>query len=272
MSAERRLSFGQGAELYDLVRPSYPARLVDDVIEFAGAHSGDAALEVGTGTGKATSLFAERGLTILALEPSPEMAEIARRRTAGLSNIRFMEIDFEAWTPDRPYKLTYSAQAWHWPDPRIRFTRAAEALEPDGVLAAFWNRVRWESSPLRGGLEALYRRHAPELRAGVGGGPMHPATVLHEERWHDWQGDPSLSTGFTLPEWRIYVWTQRYVRDDYLNLLRTHSDHLTLDPPRRETLLEAVGQAIDRIGGSLEIEYVTRLGLARLVGLSRRGG
>ena len=50
----RRLVFGEVAELYDSVRPSYPDALVDDVLAFAGAGPGDPALEVGAGTGKAT--------------------------------------------------------------------------------------------------------------------------------------------------------------------------------------------------------------------------
>ncbi len=53
VARERRLAFGDVAELYDRARPSYPAALVDDVLEFACARAGDLALEVGAGTGKA---------------------------------------------------------------------------------------------------------------------------------------------------------------------------------------------------------------------------
>ena len=64
MPSRRRLAFGEVAELYDEVRPSYPAELVEDVIALAPL-DGDAprALEVGAGTGKATVLFAQRGLS-----------------------------------------------------------------------------------------------------------------------------------------------------------------------------------------------------------------
>jgi SAM-dependent methyltransferase len=261
--AERRLAFGQVAEQYDRARPSYPAALVDDVLQFAGVAAGDAAVEVGAGTGKATILFAASGLAIVALEPSHEMAEIARRKTAGLPNVAIEEIEFERWDPERPCRLLYSAQAWHWIDPRVRFVRARQALGEGAALAAFWNRMNWESSPLRDELIAVYRREAPELGWEIAPGPMHPSSGDPEERWRDWQGDVALSTGFTAPEWRTYAWVQAYRRDEYLSLLQTHSDHLMLARPRRQALLRAVGETIDGAGGVIEIEYVTRLGLAR---------
>lgn len=273
MSAERRLAFGQVAELYDRARPSYPARLVDDVVEFAGVQAGDRVVEVGAGTGKATGPFAARGLAIVALEPSHDMAQIARRKTAGSPNVAIKEIEFERWTPERQYRLVYSAQAWHWIEPRVRFARAREALVEDGVLAAFWNRISWESSPLRDELIAVYRREAPEIGCEIAAGPMHPSSGDPGERWRDWQGDVELSTGFTEPEWRTYNWVQAYPREDYLSLLRTHSDHLVLAPERRQALLRAVGDTIDGAGGVIEIDYVTRLGLARpACGQTRPGG
>jgi tRNA G46 methylase TrmB len=62
---ERRLVFGEVAELYD----SYPPALVDDLVAMAGLDGGQAVLEVGAGTGKATVLFAQRGIPVLAIEP-----------------------------------------------------------------------------------------------------------------------------------------------------------------------------------------------------------
>src|SRR5271170_4393101 len=115
MDDRRRLSFGGVAELYDRSRPSYPPALVDAVLEFAGAGEGDRALEVGAGTGKATVLFAERGLHVVAIEPSADMAEIARRNTAAYENVTIEETEFERWRPDgREFRVLFSGQAWHW--------------------------------------------------------------------------------------------------------------------------------------------------------------
>jgi SAM-dependent methyltransferase len=153
MDEERRRSFGGVAELYDRSRPSYPAGLVDEVLEFAGAGTGDRALEIGAGTGKATVLFAERGLHVVGLEPSAEMAAIARRNCAPHANVRIEEAEFERWEPNgRRFELVFSAQAWHWVAPDVRYVHAGAALKPGGALAVFWNVTDWARTPLRAAL------------------------------------------------------------------------------------------------------------------------
>lgn len=51
----------------------------------------------------------------------------------------------------------------------------------------------------------------------------------------------------------------RYSRGQWLDQLGTHSDHIALPSPELVTLLDAVGTAIDRLGGSITVRYETRL-------------
>jgi SAM-dependent methyltransferase len=263
---ERRLVFGDVAELYDRVRPSYPSALVDDVLEFAGAGAGDRALEVGAGTGKATRLFADRGLTVLALEPSPEMARIARRNMSRYENVAIEQAEFERWRAWDGFRLVFSAQAWHWIAPEVRYARAHEALVGGGVLAVFWNRARWEDVAVQEELVDVYRRIAPQLGAGLGPSPMHPAVQAPPDWWHDWEAELGKASGFTDPQIRAYNWSERYETESYVQLLQTHSDHIVLEPAQRESLLEAVAEALDRHGGALDFRYATVLAMARRAG------
>ena len=112
--AERRLSFGSVAEQYDRHRPGYPPELVDEVLTYADAHAGDRALEVGAGTGRATLIFAQRGLKVTALEPDVDMAAVASKRAAtdgltiDLITSEF-ETAFEAHVlPEHAFKLLFS--------------------------------------------------------------------------------------------------------------------------------------------------------------------
>ena len=91
---EQRLVFGEVAEQYDACRPSYPDALFDTIIEFGGLQRGDRALEIGAGTGKATTGFVARGLDVHALEPSPEMAAVLRTK-----GVEVEETLFESWAP-----------------------------------------------------------------------------------------------------------------------------------------------------------------------------
>jgi hypothetical protein len=68
----RALSFGVTAEAYERFRPGYPAELFDMVMPYAGQPV-RTALEIGAGTGKATRLFAQRGITVTATEPDVAM-------------------------------------------------------------------------------------------------------------------------------------------------------------------------------------------------------
>jgi trans-aconitate methyltransferase len=115
MKREQRLVFGEVAELYDRHRPAYPDPVIDDLIALAGLDPGALALEVGAGTGKATAMFAARGIHVLAVEPSAEMAAVARRTFGDRGEVQIEQSDLEQWDPaGREFGLVFAAQAWHW--------------------------------------------------------------------------------------------------------------------------------------------------------------
>jgi SAM-dependent methyltransferase len=258
---ERRLVFGEVAELYDRRRPGYPQALVDDLVAWAAAAgAAPRALEVGAGTGKATQLLAARGVSVLAIEPSAEMAAYARTATAGLE-VEIVVSDFERWQPDgRTFALVYAAQSWHWIDPRIGYAHARSALCTGGHLVVFWNRPAWAQSELRAALSEAYRRTVPQLR---GDGPLHPdseAASIDELRWPQ---AIAAADGLTDPEQRSYEWSIEYRTREYVELLATMSEIRLLGEHDRRALLEAVSDAVDRHGGRLTMPMVTRAAIAR---------
>jgi SAM-dependent methyltransferase len=260
MVTPRRLVFGEVADLYDRHRPSYPSALVDDLIELAGVAPGERVLEVGAGTGKATGLFATRGIAVLAVEPSPGMAEVARRNCVAYPRVEIVQSDFEHWEPaGQRFPLLYSAQAWHWIDPQLRYLRARAALRDGGLLAAFWNRPAWGRSAERQALLAAYRTIAPDMPTD---GPLHPANPSPEGE-DDWPGEIAGVTGFADPTVRRYPWRVDYTADEYVGLLGTLSEFRLLDEEPRGRLLRAVGEIVGEHGGRLTMPMVTRVNLAR---------
>jgi trans-aconitate methyltransferase len=169
--AAQRLAFGQVADLYDRARPSYPPAAIDAVIEFGALAAPMRIVEVGAGTGKATVLFALRGLSVLGIEPSPEMARVARANCAKYPGVEIVETDFERWEPPERFSTLVSVQAWHWVEPDLRYRRADQALAPGATLAAIWMVPDWQACRVRAALSGAYRRAAPEL---VPDFPMHP--------------------------------------------------------------------------------------------------
>jgi SAM-dependent methyltransferase len=254
----RRLSFGGVADLYDQSRPSYPEALVDGVLEFAGAGDSDRAVEVGAGTGKATVLFAARGLSVLGIEPSAEMAAVARRNCAAYDNVTIEQTEFERWRPPgQEFRLVFSGQAWHWISPGAGYAVARAALCYGGALAVFWNRPVWGDCDLREAIGQAYRQNG---RAGDTNDPMNPAARFEDDSWSE---EIAGAPGFDGADVRRYPWHTDYTAAGYSALLSTHSPCLILDPPERERLLADIAAAIDGHGGSFRMPYVTVLGLAR---------
>lgn len=261
MAQEQRLVFGDVARLYERVRPSYPQALVDDVVELSGIDGGGRALEVGAGTGKATRLFAARGVQILAIDPSSQMAEVARRKCAGYDGVTVEEGEFERFEAGgERFRLLFSAQAWHWISPEVRYVRAREALEAGGLLAVFWNRPRWGATPLRGELVEAYRR-AGALNADGEPDPMHPVNDPKPDP-RPWEREIAAVAGFSRPQMRCYDWSSTYSADEYLDLLRTHSGHIIRPELERRAIVDEVGKAIEAAGGSIRFEMVAVLCLA----------
>ncbi len=267
MATPQRLVFGDVAELYDRTRPGYPQALIDDLIALAALKEDGRALEVGAGTGQATTLFAGRGVPVLAIEPSPAMAAVARRNCAAFGNVEIVEADFERWDPaGERFALLYSAQAWHWIEPEVRYRRARQALASGAFLAAFWNRAAWGSSPLRDALSQVYRRAAPDLDADS---PMHPDNLSPDDD-SAWPAEIAAADGFEAPSVSLYDWSQDYSSAEYAGLLGTLSEIALLPHETRERLLSGVRGAIDEHGGVLTMPMLTHLRLARAVGQRRQ--
>jgi SAM-dependent methyltransferase len=246
----RAESFGAVAAQYDRVRPSYPPALVDALL-VGGAQS---VLDVGCGTGIAGALLVARGCAVLGVEVDARMAELARAKGLEVEVGRF-----EEWDPhERRFDLVTSAQAWHWIDPRAGAVRAAQALRSGGLLGVCWN---FGDPPphVRELLSPIYTRLGPGVEN---------YSVLfgnRDARVQDTLDGLAAAGAYGPAETTRFAWSQRYDTAGWLAQLSTHSDHRALPAARRERLLDAVGGALDSVGGSFEMPYETVLVLARRI-------
>lgn len=212
--AQRARSFGQVAGLYERWRPGYPDALYTDVLELG---PGGQVLEAGAGTGRATLALARRGASILAVEPDPAMAAVARRRTQGMA-VEVQESTFEDCSVvPGTFDLVVAAQSWHWVDGERGPPVAARALRPGGALCLWWNRPRELAGPVWDAIHEAYAEHAPALDRRA---------TLHQQPEREQQVEPAL--GFTPWITRTYDWSATYDAESYGGLVQTHSDHLQL--------------------------------------------
>ena len=60
---------------------------------------------------------------------------------------------------------------------------------------------------------------------------------------------------FAEPEQWRFDWARNYTRDEWLAQILTGGDASQLKPAKRDELLDALGQAIDGLGGSFTMPY-----------------
>jgi SAM-dependent methyltransferase len=248
VTREQALVFGEVAEQYDAARPGYPDEVFDLVLEFGALQPGDAALEIGAGTGKATTGFVARGLDVHALEPSPGMAALLRTK-----GVTVEETKFDDWAPRAgAFRLVCAAQAWHWVGGEDRCARVARALAPGGTVALFWNHARPHPEPFKTDNDAVYARLAPHMSSSIGAWTA------------DWLVAEFAGCGaFSPVEQRTVTWEGSYTSAEWRRLLATHSDHRMLPDDVRAQLHDEVAAAIDAHGGTLPVVYDTLVYLAQ---------
>lgn len=254
---EQRFTFNQVASLYDASRPDYPDALFGDIISAAALGKGDAILEVGCGTGKATIGLARHGFPLLATDPGPDMIRVARGNLEEFPNVSFMQTTFEAW-PLQPaaFGLIVAAQSWHWVDPAVRFVKAAQALTPNGILALFGNVPVGLTPPLVDEFRDIYARRSlpfgvPPEAGYLPSGPF--------KRWFDESGR------FAPTIHKSYAWRRAHDGASYTDWLRTRSDHRLIPAAQLEGVLQDVANAIAARGNRCELLYETHLYMGRFI-------
>jgi SAM-dependent methyltransferase len=253
-------TFDTAAELYDKARPGYPEALFDDLVGLAGIPEGGRVLEIGCGTGKATVPLARRGFRVLTLEPGANLATVARRNLARFPLAEVRTTRFEDW-PVEPgaFDLVVAATSFPWADPAVRYEKTAEALRPGGCAAVFWHvGIKGpEGDRAEERVLPLYRRITPEIA------DVPPPPTAGEVSF---DFDPGFidSGHFEPVAVRHYPVVHTYTSGQYLDLLRTFSNHIALPEAKRTALLDAIAALIDgELGGRIRRHSVVVLQVLR---------
>ncbi|MFG2594775.1 class I SAM-dependent methyltransferase [Streptomyces sp. NPDC048462] len=240
-------SFGADAQGYDRARPGYPEALVARIV--AGS-PGPEVLDIGCGTGIAARQFQAAGCAVLGVEPDARMADVARVR--GLP----VEVAaFEDWQPaGRRFDTLIAAQSWHWVDPVAGAVKAARLLRPGGRLAIFGHAYE-PPAEVAEPFAAAFRRAVPD--SPFNAGPARRPLDLYRGAYEK-SADVLRGTGrFEEPEqWRFGM-RRTYTREQWLALLPTTGGLTRLRPDQLAEVLDAVGAAIDSLGGRFTMDYTT---------------
>lgn len=128
------------AETYDAVVDDWPGEIEFYLGLAAEARArGQAVLELGCGTGRVALRLPQAGATVVGLDRAPHMLAQARRKSAGMANVRWVEGDMRAFDLGERFGLAiipgHSFQHLNTPDDQLAcLASIARHLAPGGLL------------------------------------------------------------------------------------------------------------------------------------------
>jgi SAM-dependent methyltransferase len=225
-----RLAFNEAAEIYDRVRPSYPADLFDALFQMLPSQP--EIVEVGPGTGQATKHLLTRGASVLAIEIGPAMAAKLRSNLPS-DQLRICVGDFEVMEiVAGGADVLFSATAYHWISREAQTDRPAAILRKGGLVAII-DLIQVDSagdSSFFTAAQPIYERYGQGHTGppAPSRGSVDPAirAVLDADRRFD---SVAVST---------YDWDQTYSASDYRNLMLSYSGTQMMNESDRVGLLD----------------------------------
>jgi SAM-dependent methyltransferase len=243
---EQSKKFDKAAKYYDKYRPSYPDKLIDDLIEKVHLTKESKILEIGAGSGKATELFVNKGLKVTCIEPGKELVIEGKKKFVG-KDVEYYNCRFEEWEEKSGYfDFIMSAQAFHWVPQPIGYKKCANSLKENKKLALFWNYYT-----------SNYGQIDKELNNLIA---QYPIMYIDskdsiKEKINNTVNEIINSEFFREPVVMVYPWKQEYSAEEYLGFIKTGNGYLSLDNQKRLIVEEKVNEIICRNGGTIVRPY-----------------
>ena len=252
-------TFDEVARLYNEIRPRYPEELFIKLIEATGLQPGSTLLEIGPGTGQATTPLAKAGFELTAIELGVELAEVARYELQAYKNVQIITGAFEEIAlPESSFELVFAATSFHWLDPAVRFVKIHKLLKNGGHLAIIHTH---HTSDEKGDFffnasQAIYHKYdftdkdkKPEFLKNK---DLKPTEL-----------DESL---FRLKYFQSFPVVIKYSAKQFVKLLNTYSNHLIASQPVQQSFYGEMEALInDRFQGAIEKHFSMSLTIAEKI-------
>ncbi|MGA8117628.1 MAG: class I SAM-dependent methyltransferase [Actinocatenispora sp.] len=217
-----RTSFGPAADLYDRIRPTYPAEAIAWMLGTQSLR----VVDLGAGTGKLSRVLRDAGHEVIAVEPDLGMLKRLAETSPGVTPAAGSaeQIPVEPASVD----AVVAGQAYHWFDVEKAHPEIARVLRPGGIFSPIWN-IRDDSESWVGQMSELLGSQDGSNHAGNHGLelPAEFGPVERGEFRHGISMDPDALV--TLVKSRSYYLTATPDRQAELeagirDLCRSHPD------------------------------------------------
>ena len=251
-----RTTFNEDESNYDKARPTYPNELFDDIFSYKNLSAGNNLLEIGIGTGQATTPFLNKGCSVSAVELGDKLASYCRRKFSNYSNFSIINSDFiEADFQQNSFDLIYSATAFHWIPKEQGYAKVKSLLKRDGAIALFWNHPFVSNLNDETNIASMkvYSKYRSQDKPKAEFDLSKTNEMITELKKY----------GFCSVESRIYKRIRKLTTDEYIALINTYSDHIALPADIKNAFESEMRNAIGNVGGKINIYDTLDLYLAR---------
>ena len=253
---DKKKAFDEDETNYDKYRPKYCLELFSNILEYAKIDSNSKVVEVGCGTGQATEPFLKIGSKIIAIELGEKLATFTSNKFKDYDNFQIQNIPFEEFQCEsNSINLVYSATAFHWIPDEIGYSKVYDMLRSGGTIALFWNIPAIEQGELYDEIQMIYNQ--------VNG--VEKKSNSKETKGNNYRITEALleKYGFISFEFHTYKQTRVLSAEDYISLLNTYSDHITMEAKKKNELYHGIKKAINKHGGKIHILDTIDLYIAR---------
>lgn len=241
---------------YENTRPTYVKELYDDIFKYKEINTDSNVLEIGIGTGIATLPILEKECQLAAVEPGENLTEFVREKYKNYGNFSLYNQTLQEYeSPEGVFDFIYAATAFHWIPEEYGYKRVYELLKNGGAFARFAYHAGKDKSreSLASKMQEIYKTY------------MNANREPKEYSKEDAQSLAEIAGkyGFEDIDYKLYQLTKDFTADEYMKLLRTYPDHMSLEPMKREMLFHEIYNAINEYGGIITVYYTMDLQLAR---------
>lgn len=236
-----RAKFDGVAAQYEEYRLPYPGALFQDIMRYS--NKPQVALEIGIGTGKATTPFLKAGISVLAIEPNTKMADIAIEKNVNYGQLKILNGKFEDYTFNHEFDLVYAASSFQWLRSENRMELIGGCLKQNGVFAKF------KTVTIVDPKESIGSRLLYDIYCDIVPDYLPKDRSPKEKSWGEFE-----HAGFGSFEHRDYY--KKYLFDSgrYISFMNTYTEYLALDKKLRNLFEERIAEEI----GGREITIIQK--------------
>ena len=255
-----KTTFDEDPELYHSIRPRYPLALFDTLINVAQLQARSKILEIGPGTGQATEILAKYGFSIQAIELGQKLAKFAQRELKKYMNVDIINGAFEEieLLPNN-YDLVFAATAFHWIKTEVKYIKSHKILNSNGKLAIIETNHMSDScgDSFFFASQPIYKKHSGKDCYDSG---FHLKVIS--------ELSPCIvdESFFKMMYFNVFPLVVKYSANDYLRLLNTYSDIISMEIEKRIMFLNDIRNLIENeFNGHIVKHYGMSLTLANKI-------